>query len=232
VVGPFVSATSSAPDFRAARASGAERVPVIHAVTNDEIVLRADFLERARHVMQAGGARVAVHVRAPRLGARELYHFACSIVQLQSETGAWAIVNDRADVALASGARGVQLTSRSMAVADVVAFASDLCVGASVHSMQDAQSSREGGARWLVAGHATADSTAGEIDRGTGFIERLTADSAVPVIAIGGVRPENVSRLVAAGAYGVAVIRGVWNANDAGAAVIEYLSAHGTPGGR
>ena len=37
---------------------------------------------------------------------------------------------------------------------------------------------------------------------------------------------------VAAGAYGVAVIRGVWNANDAGAAVIEYLSAHGTPGGR
>jgi len=54
----------------------------------------------------------------------------------------------------------------------------------------------------------------------------------VPVIAIGGVRPENVSQLVAAGAYGVAVIRGVWNANDAGAAVIEYLSAHGTPEGR
>jgi thiamine-phosphate diphosphorylase len=229
VVGPFVSATSSEPEFRA---SGAERVPVIHAVTNDEIVLRADFLERARQVMQAGGARVAVHVRAPRLGGRELYHLACSIVQLQSETGAWAVVNDRADVALASGARGVQLTSRSMAVADVVAFAPELWVGASVHSSQDAQSAREGGARWLVAGHATGGTMAGEVDRGTGFIERLTADPAVPVIAIGGVRPENVPRLVAAGAHGVAVIRGVWNANDAGAAVIEYLSAHGTPGGR
>ena len=232
MVGPFVSVTSSEPDLLALRAAGSEHVPVIHAVTNDEIVLRADFLERARDVMRAGGARVAVHVRAPRLGGRELYHLACSIVQLQSETGAWAVVNDRADVALASGARGVQLTSRSMAVADVVAFAPDLWVGASVHSAPDAQSAKAGGARWIVAGHATGERSAGEVDRGTGFIERLATDAAMPVIAIGGVRPENVSRLVAAGAYGVAVIRGVWNANDAGAAVIEYLSAHGTPGGR
>ena len=232
MVGPFVSVTSSESDLSASRPAGAERVPVVHAVTNDEIVLRADFLESARHVMQAGGARVAVHVRAPRLGGRELYHLACAIVRLQSETGAWAVVNDRADVALASGARGVQLTSRSIAASDVVAFAPDLWVGASVHSSQDAQSAKAGGARWIVAGHATADSTAGEVDRGTGFIERLAADPAVPVIAIGGVRPENVPRLVAAGAYGVAVIRGVWNANDAGAAVIEYLSAHGTLGGR
>jgi len=232
VVGPFVSATSSEPELGASRAAGAERVPVVHAVTNDEIVLRADFLERAQNVMQAGGARVAVHVRAPRLGGRDLYRLASAIAQLQHVTGAWAVVNDRADVALASGARAVQLTSRSMAAADVVAFAPDLWVGASVHSSQDAQSAKVGGARWIVVGHATGDSTAGQVDRGAGFIERLAADPAMPVIAIGGVRPEDVPRLVAAGAYGVAVIRGVWNANDAGAAVIEYLSAHGTPGGR
>jgi thiamine-phosphate diphosphorylase len=224
--------TSSAPDLRASRAPGAERVPIVHAVTNDEIVLRADFLERARHVMQAGGARVAVHVRAPRLGGRDLYQVASAIARLQDETGAWAVVNDRADVALASGARGVQLTSRSLAASDVVAFAPNLWVGASVHSSQDAQSARAGGARWIVAGHATGDSASGELDRGTAFIQRLAADPTAPIIAIGGVRPEDVSRLVAAGAYGVAVIRGVWNANDAGAAVMEYLSAHGTPGGR
>jgi thiamine-phosphate diphosphorylase len=224
--------TNSEPDARAARAAGEDRVPVVHAVTNDEIVLRADFLERARQVMQAGGARVAVHVRAPRLGGRDLYHLACGIAQLQNETGAWAVVNDRADVALASGARGVQLTSRSISAADAVRFAPDLWVGASVHSSQDARSAEEGGASWIVAGRATKDGATGEPDRGTTFIERLAADRAVPIIAIGGVRPEHVPGLVAAGAYGVAVIRGVWNANDGGAAVIEYLSAHGTPGGR
>jgi thiamine-phosphate diphosphorylase len=232
VAGPFVSVTSSAPDIPASRASGAERVPVVHAVTNDEIVLRSDFLDRARRVMRAGGARVAVHVRAPRLGGRDLYHLACEIARLQDETGAWAVVNDRADVALASGARGVQLTSRSLAASDVVAFAPDLWVGASVHSAEDAKSAKAGGARWIVAGHATGDSTSAEADRGTAFIERLARDPSAPIIAIGGVRPEDVARLVAAGAYGVAVIRGVWNANDAGAAVIEYLSAHGSPGAR
>jgi thiamine-phosphate diphosphorylase len=232
VVGPFASVTNSAPEFRASRASGADRVPVVHAVTNDEIVLRADFLERARQVMQAGGSRVAVHVRAPRLGGRDLYHLASAVAQFQDETGAWAVVNDRADVALASGARGVQLTSRSLTASDVVAFAPDLWVGGSVHSSQDARSAKAGGAHWIVAGHATANSTSSEIDRGTAFIERLATDPTVPIIAIGGVRPDDVSRLVAAGAYGVAVIRGVWNANDAGAAVIEYLSAYGTSGGR
>jgi thiamine-phosphate diphosphorylase len=233
VVGPFASVTNSAPELRASRPSGAERVPIVHAVTNDEIVLRANFLERARQVMQAGGARVAVHVRAPRLGGRDLYHLASAIAQFQDETGAWAVVNDRADVALASGARGVQLTSRSLAVSDVAVFAPELWIGASVHSSQDALAAKAGGARWIVAGHATGDGTSGELDRGTAFIERLAADpGAAPIIAIGGVQPKDVSRLVAAGAHGVAVIRGVWNANDAGAAVIEYLSAYGTPGGR
>ena len=99
---------------------------------------------------------------------------------------------------------------------------------------QDAQSAREGGARWLVVGHVFEDEyRKRESIAATGFIERLAADP-----ARAGHRDrrraarERSARCVAAGAYGVAVIRGVWNANDAGAAVIDYLSAHGTPGGR
>ncbi len=204
----------------------------MHAVTNDEIVLRPDFLDRARRVMHAGGPRVAVHVRAPRLGGRDLYELACKVAQLQSETEAWAIVNDRADIALASGARGVQLTSRSITPADAARFAPDLWIGASVHSPDDARAAASGGAHWLVVGHAGEEGTLGEHDRSGAVIERFARDHALPVIVIGGVRPEHVPALRAAGAHGVAVIRGVWNANDAGAAVIDYLSAHGTSGGR
>jgi thiamine-phosphate diphosphorylase len=182
--------------------------------------------------MHAGGARVAVHVRAPQFGGRDLYELACRVAELQNETGAWVIVNDRADVALASGARGVQLTSRSITPADAVRFAPGLWIGASVHSPDDARDSVDGGAHWLVVGHSAEESAQGRTDRGTALIERIVADHVLPVIAIGGVRPEHVPALRAAGAYGVAVIRGVWNAHDAGAAVIDYLSAHGIPGGR
>ena len=214
-------------------AHGDDRIPVLHAVTNDEIVLRADFVERAGRVMRAGGSRVAVHVRAPRLGARRLHDLACRIGELQAETGAWLVVTERADVALTSGARAVQLTSRSMSAADARTVAPTLWIGASVHSVEDAQAAAEGGAGWLVAGHAAdADRHSATDESVAEFIARLAADHSLPIIAIGGVRPEHVSALKTAGAYGVAVIRGVWNASDAGAAVIDYLSAHGTPGAR
>jgi thiamine-phosphate diphosphorylase len=210
------------------------RVPVLHAVTSDEIALRVDFVDRARHVMLAGGPRVAVHLRAPRLGGRRLHELASRLAEIQQETSAWLVVNDRADVALTAGARGVQLTSRSMSPAEARRAAPALSIGASVHSSDDADRAVGGEADWLVAGHVfETTSHPGDDGRGAAFIERLaTAHRAVPIIAIGGVRPEHVPGLRAAGAYGVAVIRGVWHASDAGAAVIDYLSAHDAPGGR
>jgi thiamine-phosphate diphosphorylase len=216
-----------------ATASIDQRIPILHAVTSDDIILRSDFTDRVRRVMHAGGPRVAVHLRAARFSARYLFDLACRIAELQDETGAWLIVNDRADVALTSGARGLQLTSRSMAPADARRSAPNLAIGASVHLSGDAARAVSGGARWVVAGHVSdTESHAGEKGRGTEFIGQLASEHAIPVIAIGGVRPEHVAGLRAAGAHGVAVIRGVWYASDAGAAVIDYLSAHGAPGGR
>ena len=227
--------TSSEPDVAPALTGDpdAVRIPILHAVTSDEIILRSDFVERARRVMHAGGARVAVHLRAPRLDGRRLFDLACRIVELQSETGAWLVVNDRADVALTAGARGVQLTSRSMPPADARRSAPGLFIGASVHSTEDAAAAVAAGVQWVVAGHVfETESHPGEEGRGTAFIGRLAAHGATPILAIGGIRPEHVPMLREAGAYGVAVIRGVWHASDAGAAVIDYLSAHGALGGR
>ena len=210
-----------------------DRIPVLHAVTSDDIILRSDFTERARRVMHAGGPRVAVHLRAARFSARYRYELTCTLAALQAETGAWLVVNDRADIALTGGARGVQLTSRSMSPADARRCAPGLAIGASVHSAGDAADAVAAGARWLVAGHVfETESHPGEKGRGAEFITQLANDHAVPVIAIGGVRPDHVGALRSAGAYGVAVIRGVWNSSDAGAAVIDYLSAHGALGGR
>ena len=230
-----MSATGSAPDALTAPATTpqASTIPILHAVTSDEIVMRGDFLARAQRVMQAGGGRIAVHLRVQRLGGRAFPDLACGLVALQNEAGAWVIINDRADVALTSGARGVQLTSRSMSPAEARRAVPTLPLGASVHSPEDAAAAVEAGAQWLVAGHVfETESHPAHAGRGIAFIERLARAHAVPVIAIGGVRPEHVPALRAAGAYGVAVIRGVWHASDAGAAVIDYLSAHGAPGGR
>ena len=120
-----------------------------------------------------------------------------------------------------------------MSVEDGRRAAPSLPIGASVHSPEDAERAVEAGAQWIVAGHVLeTESHPAEKGQGVAFIERIATVHSVPVIAIGGIRPEHVAALRAAGAYGIAAIRGIWNASDGGAAVIDYLSAHGALGGR
>jgi thiamine monophosphate synthase len=45
-----------------------------------------------------------------------------------------------------------------------------------------------------------------------------------PVIGIGGITPDRVLELKAAGAYGVAAIRALWHADDPAAATLSMLA--------
>jgi thiamine-phosphate diphosphorylase len=202
-------------------------LPVVHAVTSDEIVLREDFIDVACAVMAALGARGALHLRAGRITAARLQELAGGLEAAQAITGAWLVVNDRVDLALGARARGAQLTSRSLRVADARRAAPGLALGASVHSLDEARAAASEGATWLVAGHVFATTThANEPGRGLTFVRALAAAVTIPVIAIGGVRPEHCRVLRAAGAYGLAAIRGIWDAPNAERAASDYLSAY------
>ncbi len=206
-------------------------IPVVHAVTDDLILTRPSFAERAHDVMLALGARGAVHLRARIIPSRRLLAFAEALRLAQQETGCWLIVNDRIDVALGVGARGVQLTSRSIRVADGRRIAPKLMLGASVHSVEQAHDAQRDGADWLVAGHVfDSASHAGVPGRGVPFLRAVCAASALPVLAIGGVTPALTTEVRRTGAHGVAVIRGIWSARNAERAARDYLSAYDAEG--
>ena len=82
----------------------------------------------------------------------------------------------------------------------------------------------EEGADFLVVGsiYETA-SHPGRAAVGTGLL-REAARLGRPVIAIGGITPERVPELKAAGAYGVAAIRALWQADDPAAATLSMLA--------
>ena len=202
-------------------------LPVIHAVTSDEIVTRTDFIDVACAVMAALGTRGALHLRAGRITAARLQTLAGGLEAAQAVTGAWLVVNDRVDLALAARARGAQLTSRSLRVADARRAAPGLALGASVHSLDEARVAVSEGASWLVAGHVFATAShPGEEGRGLPFLRAVTQTVPIPVVAIGGVRPEHCRVLRESGAYGLAVIRGIWDAPNAERAASDYLSAY------
>ncbi|MFN2565848.1 MAG: thiamine phosphate synthase [Gemmatimonadaceae bacterium] len=198
-------------------------VPVIHAVTTDEIVARRDFLDRVAAVMWTLGPRGAVQLRAPRTSGAKVYALASALVGLQASSGAWLIVTDRVDVAVATGARGVQLTSRSIGVADALRVAPALAIGASAHSVAEARAAVEARATWVVVGQLRDERRR---VAGSRVLRDVIAESRVPVVVIGGVMPEHVPALRGLGAYGVAAIRGIWEAERAEAGAAEYLRAY------
>lgn len=198
-------------------------IPAIHAVTTDEIVARPDFVEQAAGVMQALGAHGAVQLRAPRTRGAKLYAIATELAELQQTTGAWLIVTDRVDVALATRARGVQLTSRSIGVADALGVAPALAIGASAHSLGEARAACDARATWLVVGQLTAERPG---IAGPRALRELVAACGVPVIVIGGVAPGHVRGLRGLGVYGIAAIRGIWDVASATDAASAYLAAY------
>lgn len=190
--------------------------PVVHAVTDSAAVHHVDFLARAAAIMQALGPRGAVHLRSSRISGRRFYDLAVALAAMQEQTGCWLIVNDRIDVALGVGARGAQLASHSLSIPDAILVAGTLPLGASVHSVEEAVEAATAGASWCVAGTVfETPSHAGRPPARLKFVEDVAGAVSIPVIAIGGVKPEDVVPLRHAGAYGVATIRGaVWEVSD------------------
>lgn len=201
-------------------------LPALHAVTDDAVLARPDFLALADAVLAAGGRDVALHLRGPGSGGRSLYEFAEPLARAADRNGGLFVVNDRVDVALAVGAGGVQLGRRSMLPADARRILGDgPLVGVSVGSTAETWDAAEGGADFVLAGSvfptATHSGRKGMGTRGLGGI----ASFGIPTVAIGGITPERVAEVRAAGARGVAAIRAVWDADDPATAVARFLEA-------
>jgi thiamine-phosphate diphosphorylase len=201
-------------------------LPVLHAVTNDEIINRPEFFDRAVEVMSATGPRGAIQLRAPRTDGAVLYEIAARLAEVQASTGAWVVVNDRVDVALAAGAHGAQLTGHSIELADALRIAGSLAVGVSIHDLEEGVAARLAGAAWGVVGHvldAATVSARRQAEGGMALFRQLVRGT-LPLVAIGGVVPQHVGPLRRMGAYGIAAIRGIWDAENAARAASDYLS--------
>lgn len=126
------------------------------------------------------------------------------------------VVNDRVDVALAVGADGVHLPERGLPIAEARSLLpGGALVGVSRHAPGPAE-----GADYVALAPIFPTPGKGP-PLGVGA---LAFDCGTPVFALGGVRRENAAACLAAGAYGVAMIRGVLESTDPGRAAAELRS--------
>jgi thiamine-phosphate pyrophosphorylase len=151
-----------------------------------------------------------IQVRERHLNDRSQLAFVRAAVDMVSGTDARVLVNDRLDIALASGAAGVHLPADGIATSDVRRWTrAGFLIGRSIHSLEEAVAEeREGGCDYLVFGTVfpSASKPRGHAVAGVDALSRVCAAVRLPVLAIGGVSIANASQVAAAGAAGVAAI--------------------------
>ena len=202
-------------------------LPRLHVIAGDEVLGAPDFRERLAGVVGVGGSRLAVHLRARGMSAARLFDVAKGAVEVGRAGGALILVNDRLDVALAVGAGGVHLREDSMSPGEVLGVMGEggrFLVGRSIHEPRQTTALVGDAVDYLVLGsvYETASHPGGR-PIGAGAVAEAAATATVPVLAIGGVGPGDVSGLLALGAHGVVVKSGVWGADDPARAVTRYL---------
>jgi thiamine-phosphate pyrophosphorylase len=145
--------------------------------------------------------------------------------ELAVGSGISLFLNDRVDVAVAVGAAGIHLGSRSMPPAEARGLVGpDRLLGVSVHSLEEALDAAKAGADYLFVGtlFETPSHPVSGV-RGPEFVKSVASTVDLPLVGIGGVTPERITDVLASGAHGVAAIRGIWDAPSPPKAVQAYL---------
>lgn len=165
----------------------------------------------------AGAGVQWVQMRGKDLSSGDLFRECRRLVALARPLGLKVIVNDRADLALVSGADGVHVGQEDLpAAAARRILGEQAIIGLSTHGLEQARQAQESPVDYVAIGPVfptrTKENPDPVVDRQE--LQAIRAQVAKPLVAIGGITLENVRPLFEAGADSVAVIRDLLLAED------------------
>jgi thiamine-phosphate diphosphorylase len=181
-------------------------------------------LARVRAALR-GGATL-IQVRGKRCAAVDLLAASRLLLPICRDACVPFFVNDRPDIAMVAGADGVHVGPDDLPPEAARRILGARGLGVSARSPDRARIAEAAQASYLGVGALRA--TGSKTDAtpiGPDGIRAIAAATRLPVVAIGGVRPEDVTMLKAIGVRGVAVVSGVMGAEDPERAARAYREA-------
>jgi thiamine-phosphate pyrophosphorylase len=151
---------------------------------------------------------VIIQLREKGLEAGPLFSLCGRLASMIKSTGSMLMVNERFDIALASGAHGVHLPESSCPPDIVRKAAPGLIAGRSVHSRATAVKAEKSGIDYLLFGPVfpTPSKEAFGPPQGLDLLEEVCRSVSIPVFAVGGITPDRTFACIEKGAYGIAAL--------------------------
>jgi thiamine-phosphate pyrophosphorylase len=196
-----------------------ERLRLCVLITEE--LCRGDWMAVAEAAL-AGGAD-CLQLREKSLPDVELLKRARAVADLCRRHDALFIVNDRADIAVLSGADGVHVGQNDLPIDAVRRIVGpDLVIGKSTSTLSEAVAAAAEGPDYIGVGPIFPSLTKPqEHIAGLETLRRIGEQVKIPLMAIGGISPQNAGDVLAAGAYGIAVCQAVIAQPDVKAAAAK-----------
>lgn len=193
------------------------KVSGLYAITPD-VADTADLVAMTQQAL-AGGARLVQYRNKLADDALRLEQ-ARALVQLCRTFSAPLIVNDHVDVAVAAGADGVHLGREDAAITGIAEVRRRLGTGKIIgiscyNRLESAVEAERQGANYVAFGSFFISATKpGAVVASADLLHEARQKLSIPVVAIGGITPDNAAALIAQGAAAVAIINALFGAPD------------------
>ena len=159
----------------------------------------------------AGGAD-AIQLRDKESTSRQLLQEALKLRDITCKKGVLLIINDRVDIALASDADGVHLGQDDLPIQwGRKLLGNDKIIGITTHNLEESIQAEKDGADYIGVSSVFPTTTKSDADPLSGLevLTDIKRNVSIPVVAIGGIKEENVAQVGEAGADCIAVISAI-----------------------
>lgn len=187
---------------------------ILYAVTDRSWVGKQSLIEQVESALKGGVS--CLQLREKQLDKEAFLKEAVEMAALCRQYKVPFIINDDVDIALRCGADGVHVGQDDMSVDKVRSIAGDdLIIGVSAHSVEEAITAVRGGADYLGVGAVFSTSTKTNVTAMSyEVLKSICTAVDIPVVAIGGINKDNMTKLSGTGISGVALVSAVFAADD------------------
>lgn len=192
----------------------------LYGITDHALSLGRGNVAVVRELLDAGIKIIQYREKERKMGV--MLAECKEIRRLTAEYGATFIVNDYVDIALLVDADGVHVGQEDLPVEEIRRLVGpDKIIGLSTHLPEQAHAAITAGADYIGVGPIYSTQTKKDVCEPVGleYLQYVAKNIALPVVAIGGIKAENIEEVIKAGARCCAVVSAFVSAPDIAAAV-------------